>query len=50
MLYHSGNRFIGVVDGVDTDERRNATARQINGLINEWYCEDLSDIQPRRPP
>ncbi len=38
-----GIRFIGVVDGVDTDERRNKKARQINGLINEWYCEDLSD-------
>lgn len=38
-----GIRFIGVVDGVDTDERRNKKTRQINGLINEWYCEDLSD-------
>lgn len=38
-----GIRFIGVVDGVDTDERRNKKARQINGLVNEWYCEDLSD-------
>ncbi len=38
-----GIRFIGVVDGVDTDERRNKKARQINGLINEWYCEDLSE-------
>lgn len=38
-----GIRFIGVIDGVDTDERRNKKARQINGLINEWYCEDLSE-------
>lgn len=38
-----GIRFIGVVDGVDTAERRNKKARQITGLINEWYCEDLSD-------
>lgn len=38
-----GIRFIGVVDGVDTAERHNKKARQITGLINEWYCEDLSD-------
>lgn len=38
-----GIRFIGVVDGVDTSERQNKKARQITGLINEWYCEDLSD-------
>lgn len=38
-----GIRFIGIVDGVDTAERHNKKARQITGLINEWYCEDLSD-------
>lgn len=37
-----GIRFIGVVDHVDTAVRGNKKARQINGLINEWYCEDLS--------
>lgn len=38
-----GVRFIGVVDSVDTDVKGNKKARQINGLINEWYCEDLSE-------
>lgn len=38
-----GVRFVGVVDNVDTNTRGNKKARQINGLINEWYCEDLSE-------
>ncbi len=38
-----GIRFIGVVDGVDTQNASNKKSRQINGLINEWYCEDLSN-------
>ena len=38
-----GVRFIGVVDHVDTDVKGNKKARQINGLVNEWYCEDLSE-------
>ena len=38
-----GIRFIAVVDHVDTDDRANKKSRQINGLINEWYLEDLSD-------
>ena len=37
-----GIRFIGVVDGVDTSIESNKKARQIYGLTNEWYCEDLS--------
>lgn len=37
-----GIRFIGVVDGVDTNAQSNKKARQIAGLTNEWYCEDLS--------
>lgn len=37
-----GIRFIAVVDHVDTDDRSNKKSRQINGLINEWYLEDLS--------
>jgi len=32
-----------VVDGVDTARRENKRASQINSLINEWYCEELSD-------
>lgn len=38
-----GIRFIGVVDNVDTNIKGNKKARQINGLINEWYLEDLSE-------
>lgn len=38
-----GIRFIGVVDHVDTNIKGNKKARQINGLVNEWYLEDLSN-------
>lgn len=38
-----GIRFVAVVDNADTENRGNKKARQINGLINEWYLEDLSD-------
>lgn len=38
-----GIRFVGVVDNADTENRGNKKARQINGLVNEWYLEDLSD-------
>lgn len=37
-----GIRFIAVVDHVDTGDTANKKSRQINGLINEWYLEDLS--------
>ena len=38
-----GIRFIGVIDGVDTNIKGNKKARQINGLVNEWYVEELSE-------
>lgn len=38
-----GIRFIAVADNADTEVRGNKKARQINGLINEWYLEDLSE-------
>ena len=38
-----GIRFIGVVDNTDTLNKSGKKARQINGLINEWYCEDISE-------
>ena len=38
-----GIRFIGLVDNADTDVKGNKKSRQINGLVNEWYLEDLSD-------
>jgi len=38
-----GVRFVSIVDNADTKVKGNKKARQINGLINEWYLEDLSD-------
>jgi site-specific DNA recombinase len=38
-----GIRFIGVVDHVDTNVKGNKKARQIKGLVDEWYLEDISD-------
>ena len=38
-----GIRFISLTDNVDTNVKGNKKARQINGLINEWYSEDLSE-------
>lgn len=35
-------RFVSIVDHADTSVAGNKKARQINGLINEWYLEDLS--------
>ena len=42
-LQEWGIRFVSVVDNADTNIKNNKKARQINGLINEWYLEDLSD-------
>lgn len=43
-LFHVwGTRFVSVVDNADTDNKGNKKARQINGLINEWYLEEMSD-------
>lgn len=38
-----GIRFVGYADNADTSVAGNKKARQINGLVNEWYLEDLSD-------
>lgn len=38
-----GIRFVSVVDHGDTDNKGNKKARQINGLMNEWYLEDMSE-------
>lgn len=38
-----GIRFIGLADNADTANKGNKKSRQINGLVNEWYLEDLSD-------
>ena len=36
-------RFIGYADNADTANAGNKKSRQINGLVNEWYLEDLSN-------
>lgn len=36
-------RFVSIVDHVDTEDKGNKKSRQINGLVNEWYLEDLSE-------
>lgn len=38
-----GIRFVSVVDNADTANRGNKKSRQINGLVNEWYLEDMSE-------
>ena len=38
-----GIRFLSIVDNADTANKGNKKSRQINGLINEWYLEDMSD-------
>lgn len=38
-----GIRFVSIVDNADTANKGNKKSRQINGLVNEWYLEDLSD-------
>lgn len=36
-------RFISIVDNADTENKGNKKSRQINGLVNEWYLEDMSE-------
>lgn len=43
LLPRWGIRFIALLDHMDTDIIGNKKARQISGLVNEWYLEDLSD-------
>nr|WP_315025205.1 recombinase family protein [uncultured Aminipila sp.] len=38
-----GIRFVSIVDNADTQNKGNKKSRQINGLVNEWYLEDMSD-------
>ena len=38
-----GVRFVSIVDNADTNNVANKKSRQINGLVNEWYLEDLSN-------
>lgn len=36
-------RFISLSDNADTENYGNKKSRQINGLVNEWYLEDVSN-------
>lgn len=38
-----GIRFVSIVDNADTSNKGNKKSRQINGLVNEWYLEDMSE-------
>ena len=38
-----GIRFVSIVDNADTDNKGNKKSRQINGLVNEWFLEELSE-------
>lgn len=38
-----GIRFVSIVDNADTNNKGNKKSRQINGLVNEWYLEDMSE-------
>lgn len=38
-----GVRYVSLLDGADTNIAGNKKSRQINGLVNEWYLEDLSE-------
>ena len=38
-----GIRFVSVADNADTANAGNKKSRQINGLVNEWYLEDMSE-------
>jgi len=38
-----GIRYVSLLDGADTSLAGNKKSRQINGLVNEWYLEDLSE-------
>jgi len=37
-----GVRFVAPYDNIDTENTESKKARQIGGLVNEWYLDDLS--------
>lgn len=43
LFVRLGIRFVSLVDGGDTHNKGNKKARQVNGLVNEWFLEELSD-------
>lgn len=38
-----GIRFVSLIDNADTANKGNKKSRQINGLVNEWYLEEMSE-------
>lgn len=38
-----GVRFVSIIDHVDTCDSSTKKSRQITGLTNEWYCEEVSE-------
>ncbi len=38
-----GIRFISVVDGIDNWNKGSRKTSQINGLVDQWYLEDISE-------
>ena len=42
LFVELGIRFIDVIEHIDTSQEGSRKTTQINGLINEWYLEDLS--------
>ena len=38
-----GIHFVSVVDNADTANQGNKESRPINGLVNEWYLENMSE-------
>lgn len=38
-----GIRFVSLIDNADTANKGNKKIRQVNGMINEWYLEDMSE-------
>lgn len=36
-------RCIGLVDNLDNMDKTNRKSNQINGIVNEWYSEDISN-------
>ena len=38
-----GVRFVSIIDNADTSIESNKKSRQINGLVNEWFLEDVSN-------
>lgn len=38
-----GIRFVTLIDGTDSFQKQSKKIMRMNSLINEWYCEELSE-------